>query len=489
LANETVTGPRETWPDERAMSRAEASGESFALLEAERAARAHELPEPAEEHRLPLEWYQQTARELKQEARDRGIDGGIFLTNRWNIVYATGLLHTTTERPFACFLPMDEDAVVWFHPYLDTELVRTWWCTQAFAYFDYPHADTGWPSRGEVGGERTTDVHRWWGEKLAELGYGARTIGIDSGASAELGLMPGHESRARYDFFAVEAPKPQRPQHGAFGRMADALPEAQFVDVYDILVRRRAQKGERETRLARRALDYLSEVHAFARDYLLERGLGTIDWEVGNAARTWGMHRVLEELRPGTDPHTDAGFWFVLGCRSGRSTAYPHPNQVFWNRIEEGDALQIAGLLNLGGYGGELYRSFLVAPWTDWQEHVWNVHTRSYEIQAEESYAGNTGAAVAQAVHRHHVDNGCAQLVYHRPGHGQGSEGHQPPYHALGDFTVLRAGMHFSNEPGLYDVEHGFGFNHGNTILVEEERGVQLGTAPATREWCLVTLR
>jgi Xaa-Pro dipeptidase len=59
---------------------------------------------------------------------------------------------------------------------------------------------------------------------------------------------------------------------------------------------------------------------------------------------------------------------FVIGCRAGASTAYPHRNQVFWNRIGPGDAVQVAGLLNLGGHGGELYRSLLVAPWTDWQD-------------------------------------------------------------------------------------------------------------------------
>lgn len=471
------------------MARAEASGESFELLRRARGARAAKLPEPADYHRLPLEWHQAKARELKAQARERGVDGGLFLTNRWNIVYATGLVHTTTERPFACFLPFDEDdAVVWFHPYLDNELVRSWWCTQSFSYFDFPHAEAAFPSRGELGEQATIDLFRWWGETLVELGYGAKTIGIDSGAQAELGLMPGWEQRPRYDFFAVEPPEARRPEHGPFGRMAAAMPEAEFVDVYDVLVRNRAVKDEAETRLALRALDYLSEVHAFARDYLVERGVGTIDWEVANAARLWGMHRVMQDLRPGSEPHADSGFTFVLGCRTGPATAYPHPNQVFWTPIERGHALQIAGLLNLGGYGGELYRSFLIAPWTEWQEHVWEVHTRSYEIQAEQAYAGNTGANVARAVHEHQLANGCAHLVYHRPGHGQGSEGHQPPYHALGDFTVLRSGMHFSNEPGLYDVANGFGFNHGNTILVAERSGLQLAAAPATKEWCLLRL-
>ncbi len=67
-------------------------------------------------------------------------------------------------------------------------------------------------------------------------------------------------------------------------------------------------------------------------------------------------------------------------------------------------------------------------------------------------------------------------------------EGHQPPYPALGDDTVLRAGMHFSNEPGLYDPANGFGFNHSNNILVAEGKGLQMGTVPADKEWCFLEL-
>ena len=470
------------------MARAE-SGESFELLREEQRRRRGELPEAADFDRLPLEWHKQKARDLKTAARERGVDGGLFLTNRWNIVYATGLIHTTTERPFACFLPPDDDdAVFWFHPYLDTALVESWWCTQAFSYFDYPHAEGGFASRGELEHDRTLDIYRWWGETLGRLGYGGKTIGIDSGGSAELGLMPGWETRPRYNFFAAEPPRAERPAHGAFGRMASAIPDASFADVYDLLVVARATKDDMETRLAQRSLDYLSELHAFARDYVRERGIGTLDWEVANAARDWGVHRLMHDIQASGEPHVAAGIELYVACRSGRTTAYPHPNQMFWSPIERGDAMQVSAFLNVGGYGGELYRSFLVSPWTDWQEHVWEVHTRSYEIQAEESYAGNTGAAVAAAVHRHQVENGCAHLIYHRPGHGQGSEGHQPPYHALGDFSVLRAGMHFSNEPGLYDVEHAFGFNHGNTILVAESRGLQMGTAPADKRWCLLEL-
>jgi Xaa-Pro aminopeptidase len=196
----------------------------------------------------------------------------------------------------------------------------------------------------------------------------------------------------------------------------------------------------------------------------------------------------MEDIPQAGEPHNAVGISVGVGCRTGRTTAYPHPNQMFWRQVQRGDALQIAGVVRIGGYGGEQYRAFLIAPGSDWQQRVWDVHTRSYEIQAEESYAGNTCSNVAKAVHDHQVESGMAHLIYHRPGHGEGMEGHQPPYHALGDYTVMREGMHFSNEPGLYDPEHGFGFNHSNNILVAPKKGLQMGTSPVSREWCFLEL-
>ena len=451
LAGAAIIGPPALWPDERAMARAESRTDSFKLLRREGRARGPDLPEPADFHRLPLSWYKAKIRELKSEARKRGVDSGLFLTRRWNIIYATGLFHSTTERPFACFLPMDDDdALIWLNPYLDQQLVNDWWTTRSSYYFDYHHARGGFPSRGEVVQGDTVNLYRWWGE--------------------------------------IETPERKRPESGAFGQMAAVMPDAGFVDINDIMIRSRIVKDEMENRLTQRAMDFWSEIHAFARDYLLERGTEAVDWEVANAARLWGTARIMDEIPQTGVPHDAVGISVGVGCRTGRTTAYPHPNQMFWKKVEPGDALQISGVVRVGGYGGELYRSFLISPWTEWQERVWDVHTRCYEIQAEESYASNTCSNVAKAVHDYQVENGVEHLIYHRPGHGEGMEGHQPPYQALGDYTVMREGMHFSNEPGLYDPENGFGFNHSNNILVSSDAGLQMGTTPATREWCFLDL-
>jgi Xaa-Pro aminopeptidase len=83
---------------------------------------------------------------------------------------------------------------------------------------------------------------------------------------------------------------------------------------------------------------------------------------------------------------------------------------------------------------------------------------------------------------------GLEKYVYHRPAHGQGMEGHQAPYLALGDDTVLKENMTFSNEPGLYNLEGGYGYNHSNCVLVGKDKGEMMNRTPLTREFCWLKL-
>ena len=95
---------------------------------------------------------------------------------------------------------------------------------------------------------------------------------------------------------------------------------------------------------------------------------------------------------------------------------------------------------------------------------------------------------VAEGVLKLAFDAGLERYVYHRPAHGEGMEGHQAPYISPGDQTELRENMMFSNEPGLYNPEGGFGYNHSNNILVAEDRGVVMNKTPMTKEWCWLKL-
>ena len=60
----------------------------------------------------------------------------------------------------------------------------------------------------------------------------------------------------------------------------------------------------------------------------------------------------------------------------------------------------------------------------------------------------------------------------------------QAPYLALGDETPLVENMTFSNEPGLYNLEGGYGYNHSNCVRVGKDRGEIMNKTPLTREFC-----
>ena len=62
------------------------------------------------------------------------------------------------------------------------------------------------------------------------------------------------------------------------------------------------------------------------------------------------------------------------------------------------------------------------------------------------------------------------------------------PYIALGDYTMLKRDMCFSEEPGLYDPENGCGFNWSNTIVVGKKKGYRMSFVPYTKEWCWIKI-
>ena len=421
----------------------------------------HPKPAPKGYDRLPLSWYKQTVKRLKERLASRGVDV-IVLEDQWNIVYFTGNFMTKTERPLWVVLPVSGDAVFWFTPGLDNELVRSWWCTDMEYYFDYFHAEGGFPDRGKVERGNTIDLFEWMLENMKKRGYAQKTIGFDS------------------EFTLSKSAQFQK-----------VLPNAKVENIYPECIKMRMVKTPEEIALTQRAMDYFARIHAFGRDYLLQRGTDATDFEIAQACITHGTNLIMEDIDRDGTPHNAVGIRISVHARTGRGTAYPHPNQFHHNRIKKGDSLQIAGAVQIGGYGGELYRYYQIAPWDAHREKVWDVVTETVLIQAKESRAGVTCGEVAEKCHRYQVSQGedMQKLLYQRIGHGAGTEGHQPPYIALGNREVLEEGMMFSAEPGLFDPENGFGYNPSDNILVTKNKGVLQGSgAPYTKEWMFLEL-
>ena len=131
------------------------------------------LPEddlkPSTADRLPLDWHKQRAKLLQEKLAQDSRDG-ILLTDRWNIIYFTGLWHTTTERLVQVFLPTKGDPI-WFFGALDRDLVKTWWNTDSEMYFDFPHAEGAFPQEGKVQMGAKVDLNEWVFKALKKRGF------------------------------------------------------------------------------------------------------------------------------------------------------------------------------------------------------------------------------------------------------------------------------------------------------------------------------
>lgn len=423
-----------------------------------------EQPEPAPKgyDRLPLSWYQAATQRLKDSLEADGVDA-VVLQRDVNSVYFSGCFRGSGERTTWVMFRMDEkDTAYWFSPGIDRDLITSWWCTENDYYFCYPHAERGFPNRGQVRTGPPVDLFDWMLQGLREHGLNGKTIGID------IDLSPSQARAAR-----------------------KRLPRSTFVNVSNHCLQMQIRKTPEEIALCQRAYRYFDKIHAFSRDFILEHGTDTTDFAIGEALRTYGINLLMSDIEHDGRPHNAVGILVTSEyVRAGPATAYPHPNQFFHAPVRKGESVYVNTDIKIGGCGGEGYRNYLIAPWTSHQDRLWQVVAESVQIMVEETKPGALCQDVARAVHEHQVKNGMRDYVYHRPGHGTGQNftGHQAPYLALGDETVIEEGMMFSVEPGLMDPSAAVGINPSDNLLVTDKGSVLMTRIPFSREWSYLTL-
>jgi Xaa-Pro aminopeptidase len=407
--------------------------------------------------RLPQEWYRGTTARFQKQLTERGLDGAV-VTDSHNIEYLTGAFAVTTERPLWLFVPAKGAPSV-FYPGLDRDLWTAWWVTDGEWYFDYhhfgPYDQVVWKAGAQA------DLFEWMLRGLTKRNF--------------------HKSRVSFD---------RRPGDDQLATLKRVTPnmKADWKAAREVLLRMRQVKTAEELALCRQAITLQDRMTEFAHDYILTHGTDITDFEVGHATEQWGTHELMKYLQLDGRPHTGVGLRLNYRCRTGVATAYPHPNQFYYAKIKRGDAIQISANLRIGGYGGEGYRALQSdGPGVGKMHHyLWDTHTAMTLEQQKLMKAGTPCNVVAEGVLKLARDAGLEKYVYHRPAHGEGAEGHQAPYLALGDNTVLQENMCFSNEPGLYDPQNGFGYNHSNFVRVTATGGEQFNQVPLTKEFCWI---
>ena len=409
--------------------------------------------------RLPAEWHQATTARFQKKLAEKQWDGAIVQSPD-NIQYLTGAFATSTERAIWLFVPVKGEPTIFF-PGLDRDLWGTWWIQDREWYFDYLHHG-GYNQLTWTAGS-AENLFEWMLAGLVKRGHGKKRIAFESSGSDE-----------QLKSLAKVAPQMEKVWSAPGG----------------ILLDMRMVKSDEEIALDRVGMLLHDRMMDFARDYILTHGTDATDFEVAHATEAFGAAELVKYLKLDGRPHTGVGVDVGFSCRTGVATAYPHPNQFFYQRIQRGDAIQIAAGVRIGGYGGEGYRAMQIAGpgVTDLHSKMWETHNAMTLEQQKLMRAGTRCNQVAEGVLKLAKDAGLEKFVYHRPAHGEGSEGHQAPWMALGDETVLQENMTFSNEPGLYNPEGGFGYNHSNLVRVTKTGGEMINQTPLTREWCWIKI-
>ncbi len=366
-------------------------------------------------------------------AAERGGKDGVVLFDPRHIFYTTNFGFIPTERPAALVLRANGNAVL-LVPSLEREHAEHMaYVDEVRPYFEYP--GTRHPM------EHLKDIV-WGGAYAADAnGYGRRMGYVGPALSDVTGR--------------------------AVANVADDLRLLMQV------------KSSAEVALIRASCDWGHLAHSRLERY---SRAGAAEYEVAVRASleaTVAMVDTLGQQYARDNPfplEAHAGFRGQVGANS----AIPHATTIH-AIMRVGDTLVTGAAGRVWGYNSELERTMFVGEPSADQRRYFDAMLVAQDAAFAAIRPGRPVSDVdnaAQAVFR---DAGVAEYVRHHTGHSIGMDGHESPFFDAGDPTVMRPGMVFSVEPGIYVPGLG-GFRHSDTVVVTDSGHERLSLYPRDLE-------
>ena len=388
---------------------------------------------PSSELRISVAEHKSRIERIRERMRRSRIDA-LYLTNPTRILYTTGFSHITTERPLAAVIPRDS-SIFFMCPRLEYEHIReeSLLAEEVYTYPDYPGK---------------THPILLFAKCIGQRGLSAGKIATDSIQGAA----------------------------GGYGYLGPALPDvmskAKFVDGRPLVDEPRRVKSVQEIRLLKESAKW-SEI---AHDLLLEDlRPGMHDATLAVRSSYEALAKMLKKLGERYVQLKIALSPLVVGFRGqiGKGSAIPHAVYTK-NKIRRGDILVSEAGVEIGGYTSELERTVVVGKPTARAQRYFEAMVRAQDAALKTFRSGTEVSKVDEAAARSVEESGLSEAIRHHTGHGIGLDGHEPPWLDPGDRTVMKGGMVFSCEPGLY-VPGYAGFRHSDTLVVTS-KGVDMIT-------------
>ncbi len=235
----------------------------------------------------------------------------------------------------------------------------------------------------------------------------------------------------------------------------------------DIITDLRIVKDKYELACIRESAKWGGLAHKFLQEYT---HVGENEIDVSFQASHEASKQMRKKLGPKYSPIGYGSRPCGAGYRGqiGPYSAIPHAltrNAIF----QKGDTLVTGASANVAGYLSELERTMFMGEPSKKQRGYYGIMMKSQQAAFDTFKPDIPVSEVDKAARKIFKEAGVMNLVQHHTGHAIGLEGHERPFLDIGATNVImKTGMVFTVEPGIYDRSIG-GFRHSDTIFITEE--------------------
>jgi Xaa-Pro dipeptidase len=254
--------------------------------------------------------------------------------------------------------------------------------------------------------------------------------------------------------------EPNRMRYLELNFIQQSLTEAQFSSAGPLISSVRIQKEQSEIESMRTAVNIAQQA--------LKNTLPLI--KIGMSEKNVAGELTIQMLKAGSDPELP----FPPIVSSGPNGANPHAEPSD-RKLQAGDTVVIDWGASHKGYFSDLTRTIALGPLDEQLRIIYEAVKNANRAGRITAKPGIPAGAVDRAGRKVIVDAGFGSQFTHRIGHGLGLEAHEEPYMFSENDMVLRAGMTFTIEPGIYLPEKG-GVRIEDDVVITEDSCESLST-------------
>jgi Xaa-Pro aminopeptidase len=210
--------------------------------------------------------------------------------------------------------------------------------------------------------------------------------------------------------------------------------EAELHSLEEEIKNLRAVKDEQELILTRRAIDLSSKAFLHILEILTE---GTVEQDAALEMEFLMKRNGVQAL----------GFDIIIA--SGKRSALPH-GRASEKKIEKGDFILIDFGSDFRGYHSDQTRTVVCGKPNSEQQKIYQIVKDAHDKAIEKVRPGIPICEVDSAARDHIRSRGYGDYFGHGTGHGIGLAVHEDPVVNNEDRDLLKEGMVFTIEPGIY---------------------------------------